>query len=292
MRRMPGVEEPTAPGTEPEDHQKLLTRIHKIAARMIPAGATVAVVSRGEGEIVDLDGRTGWHFPRQDDGEYAGYHPANSADAIEHLEKVREDGADYLLFPSTALWWLDYYGGFKDHLESKYPCVVTQKDTCLVFKLSPGGGSSWLGVERGKREDLATQFHQLLASLLPAGSEVAVVSLGNKRLLAHDVLREREFASSGDDPVTELEALREKGVRYLAIPQTAFGWLGMQSELVERLRQSSRFITRQEHVCEVYELSMSDSEGSTRKRAGADVEDSGAGPRARTPFPRFLRKRI
>jgi hypothetical protein len=311
MRRAPGVEEAIAapslerrgpsydPRSQPaprkstgsEDQQTLLSRIQRVAARTIPAGATVAVVSRGDQEIVDLQGRNGWHFPRQDDGEYAGYHPANSADAIAHLEQVRKDGADYLLLPSTALWWLDYYDDFKAHLESKYPCVVTQKDTCLVFKLSPGGGYAWLGSAKDKREDLATQFHQLLTSLLPAGSEVAVVSLGNERLLAHDVLREREFASSDNDPVTELEALREKGVRYLAIPQTAFGWLGMQSDLVKRLRQSSRFITRQEHVCEVYELT-GDSEESTRKRAGADVEDSGAAPRARTPFPRFLRKRI
>lgn len=312
MRRMPGVgEAPAAPSlqrkgassdprspsapkksTGSEDHQTLLSRIQKVVARTIPAGATVAVVSRGDQEIVDLEGRTGWHFPRQDDGEYAGYHPADSADAIKHLEKVRTDGADYLLLPSTALWWLDYYDDFKKHLESKYPCVVTQKDTCLVFKLSPGGGYTWLAATKDKREDLATQFHQLLASLLPAGSEVAVVSLGDEKLLAHDVLRERDFASSADDPVTELEALREKGVRYLAIPRTAFGWLGMQSDLVNRLRQSSRFITRQEHVCEVYELGTSDSEDSTRKRTGADVEVSGAAPRARTPFPRFLRKRI
>jgi hypothetical protein len=312
MRRLPGVEEgvpppslerkglsygarpPSAPkkSTGSEDHQTLLSRIRKVVTRTIPAGATVAVVSRGDQEIVDLEGRTGWHFPRQDDGEYAGYHPADSANAIEQLETVRKDGADYLLIPSTALWWLDYYDDFKEHLESKYPCVVNQKDTCLAFRLSPSGGYAWLKAAKDEREDLATQFHQLLANLLPAGSEVAVVSLGNEKLLAQDVLREREFVSSGDDPVTELEALREKGVRYLAIPQTAFGWLGMQSDLVKKLRQSSRFITRQEHVCEVYELGTSDSEKSTGKRSGADVEDSGAAPKARTPFPRFLRKRI
>lgn len=308
MRRMPGVEEAIAvpslarkgltydprtqstpeKGMEPDDHQKLLSRIREVAARAIPAGATVAVISRGEREILDLKGRTGWHFPRQDDGEYAGYHPADSAAAIKHLEKVRKDGADYLLIPSTALWWLDYYDDFRDHLESKYVRVVTPKDTCVVFKLS----SVAQGKREDQREDLATQFHQLLTSLLPAGSEVAVVSLGNETLLAHDALREREFASSAEDPVTELESLREKGVRYLAIPQTAFGWLGTQSDLVKRLRQSSRFVTRQEHVCEVYELSTREGEESTRKQTGAGVEESGAAPRARTPFPRFLRKKI
>jgi glycosyltransferase involved in cell wall biosynthesis len=66
---------------------------------------------------------------------YAGYYPANSAAAIAHLEALRNQGGDYLLFPSTAFWWLDYYAEFKQYLDHEYHMVVRQEDICLIYAL-------------------------------------------------------------------------------------------------------------------------------------------------------------
>jgi hypothetical protein len=79
-----------------------------------------------------------WHFPQTEDGVYAGHHPADSAEAIAHLESLRAKGAGYLLIPKPAFWWLEYYSQFKDHLERQYSPSVRDSETCLVFNL---GGS-------------------------------------------------------------------------------------------------------------------------------------------------------
>ena len=61
--------------------------------------------------------RRGWHFPQMEDGTYAGHHPGRSAEAMAHLEALREKGAAYSLFPQTAFWWLDFYEELRGQLE-------------------------------------------------------------------------------------------------------------------------------------------------------------------------------
>jgi hypothetical protein len=114
---------------------KQILRTQQVVRATLPAGATVLVVSKGDEELLKLDGRTAWHFPQTLDGVYAGTHPANSIAAIAQLEALRVRGADYLLFPSTALWWLEHYTAFRDHLRRRYQEVVRQDDACVVYDL-------------------------------------------------------------------------------------------------------------------------------------------------------------
>jgi hypothetical protein len=91
----------------------------------------VIVVSRGDDTLLDLGGRPGWHFPQDPDGTWAGSYPADSEQAIVHLETLRARGGDFLLFPSTAFWWLEHYHGFREHLEERFP--VVHRDACCVI---------------------------------------------------------------------------------------------------------------------------------------------------------------
>jgi predicted O-methyltransferase YrrM len=93
------------------------------------------VVSRGDDDLLKLDGRQGWHFPQTVGGVYAGHYPGDSAEAIAHLEALRAVGGDFLLFPSTALWWLEHYFEFKQHLERHYAVLIHQQDSCLILDL-------------------------------------------------------------------------------------------------------------------------------------------------------------
>jgi hypothetical protein len=104
----------------------------------LPSGATVAVVSKGDDELLRFGDRQGWHFPRATDGGYTHYYPADSAEAIAHMEALRELGAGYLLIPEPAMWWLDFYADFKSHLDQRYRVAVREERTCVVFDL---GGS-------------------------------------------------------------------------------------------------------------------------------------------------------
>ena len=42
-------------------------------------------MSKGDERLLAFNGRTGWHFLRNDKGLYAGHHPADSAAAIAAL---------------------------------------------------------------------------------------------------------------------------------------------------------------------------------------------------------------
>jgi hypothetical protein len=111
------------------------TQIQQAVSSAVPPGRTVAVISKGDEELVTIHGRRAWHFPRSSDGTYAGYHPGTSEEAIEHLESLRSDGAAYLMIPAPSMWWLDHYVGFTRHLWSKYRLVFYDLGTCVIFAL-------------------------------------------------------------------------------------------------------------------------------------------------------------
>jgi GT2 family glycosyltransferase len=114
-------------------YRRLVERFRKIVATSVPSGASVLVVSRGDRDLVDLDGLDGRHFPQGESGSYVGHHPRDSEDAVSHLESLRADGAQYLVLPSTSYWWLEHYTGFADHLDERYP--RTDAEVCSIFRL-------------------------------------------------------------------------------------------------------------------------------------------------------------
>ena len=73
---------------------------------------------RRRARCCELNGRRAQHFPQAEDGGWAGHHPADSEEAIGHLEALRERGAEYLVVPPTYRWWLRHYDGLRDHLEA------------------------------------------------------------------------------------------------------------------------------------------------------------------------------
>jgi glycosyltransferase involved in cell wall biosynthesis len=106
-------------GADP-GYARVIDRVREFVVAELPEGATVAVISKGDDELVTLPGRRGWHFPREEDGRYAGHHPSDGEAAIRHLEELRDRGAGFLLIPSTAFWWLAYYDAFAQHLRQRY----------------------------------------------------------------------------------------------------------------------------------------------------------------------------
>jgi hypothetical protein len=116
-------------------YQDMVSRIRQAVAATVPVGATVLVVSKGDDELLELNGRTGRHFPQVDGGTYSGHSPANDREAIEHLESLRAAGADYLVIPATSFWWLDHYRQFHEHLTVRYPVALRESETCLIFSL-------------------------------------------------------------------------------------------------------------------------------------------------------------
>jgi hypothetical protein len=114
----------------------LVNRVRRAVLDVVPADRTVLVVSRGDDELLRIDGRRAWHFPRNDDGSYAGHHPADSDEAISQLESQRAAGAEYIVFPGTGMWWMDHYEGLRRHLDRSYRRSFSDPETCVIFDLT------------------------------------------------------------------------------------------------------------------------------------------------------------
>ena len=121
--------------SEPEaQYRKLVRVVHETVLEATPRGAVIAVLSKGDDELLRFQGRSGWHFPRQADGTYAGHHPENDLTSIAQLAVLRAEGAEFLAVPASAHYWLDHCGGFAHHLLSRYEKVI-DSDACVIFDL-------------------------------------------------------------------------------------------------------------------------------------------------------------
>jgi GT2 family glycosyltransferase len=116
-------------------YQRLIAGIRQVVRKLIPAGARVLVISKGDPALLDFEGMDAQHFPQDAHGSYAGYHPAGSADAIGHLKALQRRGAGYLLIPRPALWWLEHYAGFGDYLADVGEEAYRETDLCVIFRL-------------------------------------------------------------------------------------------------------------------------------------------------------------
>ena len=122
-------------------HRASVRRARELARTTVPRDATVLVVSRGDPEMVVLEGALARHFPQSSDGAYAGHHPANSEDAITQLEALRADGVgDYLLIPDGSRWWLEHYPDLHRHLEREY-FRVADEPAGIIYHIGAGLGS-------------------------------------------------------------------------------------------------------------------------------------------------------
>ncbi len=140
-------------------YDELISRVREVACRALPLDAIVAVVSKGDAEMLRFEGRTAWHFPRRVDGVYCGYHPGDSEAAITHLEGLRELGVEYLLIPQRSLWWLEHYADFRRHLEDHYHAIVRDEDTCVIYALAESAAQ--------RHPELALDNPEGLSDLVP-----------------------------------------------------------------------------------------------------------------------------
>ncbi len=116
-------------------YRDLLKQIRYATNTALPPNAKVLVISKGDDELLELNGRQAGHFPQGEDGGYAGYHPADSAEAIAHLKELQANGSEYLVFPNTAFWWLDYYTEFHQYLNAHHR-RVWENEHCIIYQLT------------------------------------------------------------------------------------------------------------------------------------------------------------
>lgn len=166
-----------------EGYRHLIGQIREATTRCVAPDAVVAVVSRGDEELLRLGGRRACHFPLDADGDYAGYHPASGADAVAHLQELRAAGIDHLLIPRTAFWWLDHYSELAHHLATRWKLLSGENGACRIYG-TPGARAP----EPRRPGEAGTPVVQLLVgfldSILPPDAAVAVPGGGVASALA------------------------------------------------------------------------------------------------------------
>jgi hypothetical protein len=241
---------------------------------VVPPAATALVVSKGDDELTKLDGRHGWHFPRESDGQYAGHHPADSDDAISRLEALRREGADYFVLPSTMFWWLGHYEAFRRHLDDDYRLLV-KDDDCMIFHLvggqAPKADTDLMAPPlRHDHTWEQAMIAQLVEGLLPSGADTAVLSIGDEGVRAPAGCRswqiDTDVLATEQEAADALRRLAAEEAEFLVIPSSDFKWTEQNPALENALRAEHRLVTRQGEVCEIFELSReasADTRGST-----------------------------
>jgi hypothetical protein len=100
---------------------------------VIPPGERFILVDQDEwGTGADLAGRLRIPFLERN-GEYWGS-PPDDGTAIREFERLRHEGAGFMVFGWPAFWWMDYYAGLHGHLRSNFRCLL-DNERLIVFAL-------------------------------------------------------------------------------------------------------------------------------------------------------------
>jgi hypothetical protein len=116
-------------------YDRIVRQTRQLANAQLPPGAQVIVVSKGDPQLLELGNRRACHFPQDSSGEYAGGYPGDCAEAVAQLEAARERGAEFLILPQTAFWWLEHYTDFSTHLDAHYSERFRDDDSCIIYDL-------------------------------------------------------------------------------------------------------------------------------------------------------------
>jgi GT2 family glycosyltransferase len=119
-------------------YEALVRRVHVLVQRVIPPHGTFTVLSKGDPDLATFHQRHAWHFPQDAHGNYAGYYPGDSAEAIAGLEALHGRGSQFLVIPVTSAWWLQHYEGLTEHLQRNYRVVADEQGTAVIFSFEDG----------------------------------------------------------------------------------------------------------------------------------------------------------
>jgi hypothetical protein len=245
------------------DAQEYAAMVHGVRAVIeasLPPGAAVAVISRGDEDLLRLGPRTSLHFPRSASGAYAGHHPPDSAAAIAHLQELRSGGVRHLVVPATARWWLDHYEAFADHLDQHWSRLADDA-ACTVFayrEAAPVLAAPPAHAD-GEPDHAATvdpttvqRAGHFLDALLPDGCQVLLAGLGWEDLeLPGRTLQRLEHGTG--PTLMAVEAQRNAGsTGYLVVPSAdGMGWL---AELLAVMEERHAPLARRASLVTVFEL--------------------------------------
>ncbi len=242
------------------EYAELVARVHATVAAAVPPGASVLVVSKGDVALLEAPGVTAAHFPQDGAGGYAGHHPLDSTAAIAEAEELRRRGAEYLVIPNTARWWLDYYGEFAGHLATHGKLVADEPGACLIYSLGRLGEIAVEVPAIARPQASIDQMRDFLENLISTDASLVVLEASDgiaAELAPLNVMRVaggEVSEESGDTLLAQLRRLAAEGAEYLVVPRSTDELLDRCAGLSGEIEASCRKIADQRHLCRVFEL--------------------------------------
>jgi hypothetical protein len=234
----------------PEEYDELCHRVEATLGSATPPDAVVAVISKGDPRLVEIEGRTGLHFPRDAEGRYAGYYPKTSEEAIASVESSRRAGVQFLCLPATAFWWLDHYQALGAWLNAHCHVAAHDQETCVVYDLTrPPGEATAVGEPKSGR---AEQLRSLLDVLLPEDAHLFVFGSSLDGLAP----RERAMTPLADnqaDAVNRLAGLDVVRPTFVLIPSDGSA-PPLDPAFRHFLAGRADLIARRENLCDIFQI--------------------------------------
>jgi glycosyltransferase involved in cell wall biosynthesis len=214
-------------GREGGTYRQLVCRIREVVRTTLPPDARVLVVSKGDDDLLKLDGREGWHFPRVEGG------------GPEQLFAEGSNG-------SEEANWIDNGKTYEFRLYAGME-RTTLLDTVRVARRS--------GEEEGKA------FLVAAPNPVPAGEGL----LGTTTIswsTGQEGSWGRVYVSVDTDyypadsavAIDYLEEVRTKGAEFLLFPATGLWWFEHYPEFRRYLASNYRVVGHQEDACLIFDL--------------------------------------
>jgi hypothetical protein len=109
--------------------------LRETVRNQVTPGACVLIATGGDAGLLDIDGVQASHFPQGDDGAFDG-RPLGGGDLVEQLERLRAEGAQFIVFPKDRLLWLEHeQPELQDVLETRHRAVLRDGAVAAVYAL-------------------------------------------------------------------------------------------------------------------------------------------------------------
>jgi hypothetical protein len=161
-------------------------RVRAQVRATVPEGSRILVVSRGDEALLRLGRRRGEHFPQSSTGLYAGHYPSDGEEAVAHLRELRAAGAEFLVFPAEASWWLEHYPGLRQVLESEGELVSSDPEAAQIYALKRGGSNLEPPSPALEAARVGQPVSSLLRALLPHRAGVVLIGLAAEAIEMDD----------------------------------------------------------------------------------------------------------
>ncbi|HEX6780459.1 MAG TPA: hypothetical protein VF125_00350 [Solirubrobacterales bacterium] len=235
--------------------QRYRNQVDRVRAQVratVPEGARVLVMTRGDEALLQFERRRGEHFPQSPTGLYAGHYPADGEEAVVHLEELRAGGAEYLVIPAEARWWLEHYPELRAALEEDGELVSSDAQAAQIYSLTRGERGSCPSVTALEAARIAPPVGSLLRALLPDRAGVVLIGLGAEAIDLDDRPCWRLPAEPFEPTIEQAWAACEAEARFVVLLHSASPTEALDGRYRPLFAESMKPICRQ-RLAEVFE---------------------------------------